>query len=349
MSTPLPPPTISISQTHDLVTAFIRNAEQRGLSLETIRWYNSYLDRFTITHPGIIPMSPEPLESFIASYTSGDERRHGAYRALRAFYGFCSKRYDLANPMDKVKPPRRRHKEKSALSIDELKQLLEADIKPEWVKTLVWLLADSGCRIGEVVGVNKDDIYQDTIKVNGKTGQRIVPISSITKQKLLELSGYTLFPYSNSWMRHSVKRAFSQAGLTGSAHLLRHTFCSLFDGSDLALKDILGHSSFTMVNQYRHAKDAKAIQEHHQHSPVVKILAARRIGELVPAEQGSRTDLSEERTSLPVTKQRLSEFRKLAEVPLLPVIVDLAKEVGELKARVDQLESAFKLVSMKIN
>lgn len=181
MGSTLPLPIISISQTRDLVSAFIKNVEQRGLSKETTRWYNSYLQRFILTHPGIISMSPEPLEDFIASYTSGDERRHGAYRALRAFYGFVSKRYDLANPMLKVRPPRRRHKEKAALSIDELKQLLDADIQPEWLKTLVLLLADSGCRIGEVASLNKDDIGQDTIKVDGKTGQRVVTCFSNNK------------------------------------------------------------------------------------------------------------------------------------------------------------------------
>lgn len=47
--------------------------------------------------------------------------------------------------------------------------------------------------------------------------------------------------------------------------------------------------------------------------------AARRIGELVPAEQGKRTDKEPVRTSdkLSISKQRLSEFRKLAEIPMI--------------------------------
>lgn len=116
---------------------------------------------------------------------------------------------------------------------------------------------------------------------------------------------------------HSVRKAFRQAGLIGSAHLLRHTFCSIFDGSDLALKDILGHTSFTMVNNYRHTKDAKAVQEHHQHSPVVKIYGT--------------------------SPQRCGEV----DIPLLPVVIDLAKEVGELKAKVEQLESEYRLLQLK--
>ena len=42
-----------------------------------------------------------------------------------------------------------------------------------------------------------------------------------------------------------------------------------------------------------------------------RLLAARRMGELVPPEQGKRKDLSEERTGYDIPKQRLSDFRKL--------------------------------------
>lgn len=310
------------SQTQDLVTAFIKSAENRGLSRETIRWYNSYLARFTLTHPGIVPTAPEPLEEFIASYTSGDERRHGCYRALRSFYGFLSKRFDMANPMTKVRPPRRRHKEKTALSIDELKQLLETEIQPEWVSPLLWLLADTGCRIGEVAGLDKDAIGQETVKVNGKTGERIVPISPITREKLLQLSGYTLFPFGKDYIRHRIRKAFNQAGLVGSAHLLRHTFCSLFQGSDLALKDILGHTSFTMVNNYRHTKEAKAIQEHKKFSPVAKLTESVSQSNSLPSESIAADSLQ--------------------------TIIKLAEENGALKERNKMLE-AYASLKMRGN
>jgi phage N-6-adenine-methyltransferase len=55
------------------------------------------------------------------------------------------------------------------------------------------------------------------------------------------------------------------------------------------------------------------------HAREVKFLAARRIGELVPPKETGWTAKnlkSEERTEdLPIPKQRLSEFRKLAEIP----------------------------------
>ena len=50
----------------------------------------------------------------------------------------------------------------------------------------------------------------------------------------------------------------------------------------------------------------------------VRLLAARRMGELVPPKQGKRTDLktSPNDGEVDIPQQRLSDFRKLAEIPL---------------------------------
>ena len=54
------------------------------------------------------------------------------------------------------------------------------------------------------------------------------------------------------------------------------------------------------------------------HAMEVRMLAGRRIGELVPAEQGKRTDkkLHQDSVKSIIPQQRLSEFRKLAEIPM---------------------------------
>jgi hypothetical protein len=52
------------------------------------------------------------------------------------------------------------------------------------------------------------------------------------------------------------------------------------------------------------------------HAMEVRLLAARRIGELVPAEQGKRTDIkTSPKIGEVIPHQRLSEFRKLAKIP----------------------------------
>jgi hypothetical protein len=69
------------------------------------------------------------------------------------------------------------------------------------------------------------------------------------------------------------------------------------------------------------------------HAREIKFLAARRIGELVPAEQGKRVDKEPVRNSdkLYIPKQRLSEFCKLAEIP----IKDFKERIEVAKAKVN--------------
>ena len=48
----------------------------------------------------------------------------------------------------------------------------------------------------------------------------------------------------------------------------------------------------------------------------IRLLAARRIGELVPAEKPPGKKIVRTSDELKIPKQRLSEFRKLAEIPM---------------------------------
>jgi len=77
------------------------------------------------------------------------------------------------------------------------------------------------------------------------------------------------------------------------------------------------------------------------HAREIKFLAARRIGELVPAEEpkkagekgGRGKKGAEDRQPLSISHQRLSEFRKLAEIPLdisnMRRIITLSKLLAE--------------------
>jgi phage N-6-adenine-methyltransferase len=69
------------------------------------------------------------------------------------------------------------------------------------------------------------------------------------------------------------------------------------------------------------------------HAMEIRLLAARRMGELVPVEQGKRTDLetSPKLGEVKIPQQRLSEFRKLAEIPITEFKekIEIIKERGE--------------------
>lgn len=262
--------------TIDLVHTYMVNCERRGLSQATIRWYSFFLKNFARLFPEL-PLSPEPIEEWIYAHKTGDERRYGAFRCLRAFYNFVESRIfieqklDLANPFHQIIPPRRSQKEKWALNLEELRRLLEYPEHDPIIRTLLHLLADTGIRIGEAVSVASEDIGADSVRVTGKTGQRIVPISAKVRQMLLQLGPGKLFPHRVHWWGSEVSRAFREVGLPGTAHTLRHTFCTLFDGNDRGLMTITGHKSFQMIQNYSHRKLESAKEQHKEHGPLAKL------------------------------------------------------------------------------
>lgn len=299
--------------TKELIHTYLVNCERRGLSQETIRWYSSYLRAFAVQYPEL-PTEPEPIEAFIYSYSNGDERRHGAFRTLRAFYNFIEQRIfldeklALANPFHKMVPPRRTPKEKWALTLEELRQLLEYPRHSPIIRILLYLLSDTGIRIGEAVSLEAEDIGFDSVKVTGKTGQRIVPISPKVRSMLLTLGPGKLFPHRVHWWSDEVSRAFKEVGLPGSSSTLRHTFCTLFDGSDQSLMAITGHKSFQVVQQYTHRKVDKAKEAHKEHGPMALLYGP------------------EQKTDKPVAAATMDNGN-------LQLIINLASELGATKEK----------------
>ena len=55
-------------------------------------------------------------------------------------------------------------------------------------KTILSLFIDSGGRTGELATLRKQNIGEDYIKVDGKRGERLIPISDETRRLLLVLS-----------------------------------------------------------------------------------------------------------------------------------------------------------------
>lgn len=78
------------------------------------------------------------------------------------------------------------------------------------------------------------------------------------------------------------------------------------------------------------------------HAMEIRLLAARRIGELVPKEQGKRTDIkstSPNHGEVNITSQRLSDFRKLAEIPM----PEFKGKIEEAKAKQEKI-SYYKIL-----
>lgn len=314
-----------LNKTESLVNGFLESGRNRGLSSQTTRWYEGILYPFAARYPEL-PISPGPIEAYIGSYNAGADRKHAVYRALRAFYNFINKRFDTENPIPLISPPRRRPVEKEALTLEQLKHLLDYPGHDHMTKAFLHVFADTGCRLGEASQLTGKDIGEANLTLKGKTGTRVVPILPEVKAMLVGImppstaKDQRLFPHTKDHLGKLIKRSMIAAGLEGfSCHSLRHTFCTLFTGTDSALKQITGHHSWQMIDNYRHRKDAHAADQHRLHSPLAQLSGNSKDG------------------------QQIGEASYPGETNL-EVIIRLATELGEAKERIRHLESQLKPV-----
>jgi site-specific recombinase XerD len=82
-----------------------------------------------------------------------------------------------------------------------------------------------------------------------------VPLSSGAKTALKRLGGTGLVPVTHDTLSDWFKADAAAAGLPGTLHWLRHTFCTHLAQKGVSAHDICrlaGHSSITVTEKYMH-------------------------------------------------------------------------------------------------
>jgi integrase/recombinase XerC len=209
--------------------------------------------------------------------------------ALRSFFKYLVREAIVeANPARTVATPKKEKHLPAVLQTSDVALLLE---QPDTSVTLglrdaAWLelLYASGLRIGELVGIDIDDVELRArlVKVRGKgSKERIVPFGSKAEAALrawLAVRG-ELAPdvdeqavfvnYRGKRITtRSVRRLFDdylrQASLRAgiSPHTMRHSFAThlLNAGADLrGIQELLGHASLSTTQKYTHLNDWQLI------------------------------------------------------------------------------------------
>jgi integrase len=260
--------------TKTAIDNFLTSRQAKGLSPSAIKWYRCILNDFQKMYPKL-PTKPEMIERFLISCAGGDERRHGYFRTLRALYNFLEKRCQVKNIVKLIDPPRRKHKKPKPITLDELDQLLSFPHPADITAGLIFM-ADCGARIGETVRLKPGDLnftgYGYIARINGKTGERIVPISEVTYNTMLAVLP---FHYSANFYCKLISRAFQEAHVKGTGHSIRHTFATYWKGDRHILKEILGHASITTTELYSGLLWDENSREHMKYS-LLKLIQARK-------------------------------------------------------------------------
>lgn len=260
-------------------------ASKGDKSPQTIRWYHTYVDRFSEAFPDLLPLEPEPIEKFIYSlkrsprfhqgvYDTDEitpESRHGCFQVLKSLYLFLEKRHRLPvdpqwgviNPIRQINAPRVPRKVPASLDMNEVQTVINACQTSQEQALIALLVADSGPRAGEVVSLTREDISTDFLRVRGKTGERQISVTPQMRGMLLSLvpSGPLFIncygkPYTTAGIYGVVQRVLQRAGIKKrhmGPHMLRHTFGRqhMAQGGDLVtLQELLGHTNIETTRKY---------------------------------------------------------------------------------------------------
>ena len=300
-----------------LIARYLEHLEyERVVSSHTLRAYGSDLERFIqflardFFDKGIDEIHPQDIDplavrSFIASLAKNGVGKRSQARclsALRGLFRFACREGTLAsNPAASVRSPKQPTRLPRHLRPGEVETLLDAargdDPLSHRDLALLELLYASGLRVGELTGLDWDDLDLEarTVRVLGKGGkERMVPFgrpAAVALQEWLDSweevrgsSSGTEAPVflnyrggrlSSRSVRRILDRHVNSAALAAGVHphTLRHTFAThlLEGGADLrTIQELLGHSSLSTTQRYTHVDIERLLQVYRQSHPRAK-------------------------------------------------------------------------------
>ncbi|MFC2014790.1 tyrosine-type recombinase/integrase [Chloroflexota bacterium] len=269
-----------------------------AINRDCVRAYMLYLrskNRFdNHPHPAPTkPLSPQTVQCHI--------------RCLKAFATWLSEEgYNGENSLQHLKLPKAPAVITEPLTPAEIDKIINSidKAKPTGIRNhaILVTMLDSGLRAAEVasIALDKLNLEDGFVKVMGKgSKERIVPLGNYACKVLWSYIDKTrpkprvpgrndlfLSPAGDPISANTLKLMFARLAKVSAikrlhAHLCRHTFATnyLWNGGDIfSLKEILGHSTLTMVSNYLHFSSLQVTALQHQFSPMDRLKGGEAYG-----------------------------------------------------------------------
>lgn len=205
-------------------------------------------------------------------------------KKLTIIFNSAKNQYNIINiiPTKNVKVSKSKEINKKALTDSEISQLLK-DFKNTKYYLIVFIAANTGMRLGEILGLtwNDIDLKNNIIRVNKqwkrlkngdwgfgelktKNSNRIVPISQsvakeLTKYKNIINIDNRIFEFKNkNTLIYCLGECFKKYGHNITIHELRHTYATKLISNGLDFKtvaSILGHDVQQTIKTYSHVNN----------------------------------------------------------------------------------------------
>jgi len=198
-------------------------SRRQGLSQRTLEYYRDILNQFIGTD-----LTPRGINDWLASLNVGNAKLN-YYQVVKIFCSWLHRSRKInRNPTDLVDRPKIEKRLMPAITKEQLDTLLNA-AESFRDKCILKLLFDSGCRLGELVGIKDTDFdwKNRTVVVSGKTGQRKAPFGRDTSKMLQQwFSGHKTFELNRYGVQSMLRRLEEKTGIECNAHAFRRGFAN---------------------------------------------------------------------------------------------------------------------------
>ena len=266
----------------------------RQVSPHTVRNYGLDLVSFWEFGKGIV--TTEVIRAFLVSLYQHQMSKKTVARklaAIRAWITYLMRQGLLeTNPILDIRTPKIEKKLPYCLTREQLEALFAAPDLSTYVgvrdRCIMEVLYATGVRVFELVGLDKEDVQGDVVRVLGKgRKERLVPLTRVgslwldrylshreRKEKdlravFLNREGGRLTTRSVDRLFHPYRRAAGIA-FPVTPHTLRHTLAThlLENGMDLkTIQEVLGHANLATTTLYTKVSVGLAKQTYHQTHP----------------------------------------------------------------------------------
>jgi len=285
---------------------------EKGLSSLSLQSYRSDIEKFE----GYVKKQDKGLDEIRQSDLSGflDHLRSTGLApssiarhlsSIKGFFRYLNRTGETPNnPAQSISGPRLYRTHPGALSIEEVKELLdcakraaETDRSKKKLTlrdlALLEFLYGTGARVSEAVEAKQSDLYVEMslVKLFGKgKKERVVPMGRAAWEALKNYQNGCRFGLANSKSGDHIflnnrggklsrmgiwkilNKYVSAAGITRkvSPHTLRHSFAThlLAGGADLiAVQELLGHADIATTEIYTHLDKDFLVSEHQEFHP----------------------------------------------------------------------------------
>ena len=220
--------------TEEATQLFLEDRRSRNVTPNTLWGYEWALEKMRQVYPEELPASPRDVKQvFIEHSELAPDSLHGLWRKLRTFWLWIEEAEAGENLMAKIPAPPRRRKLPRTLDKQSIRRLIGAATLERDYAVLA-LLLDTGIRIGELASMTRDSLPGEGIRVSGKSGDRMVPLTQSVRA-LVERQGDhrglwigTQGVLTISGLQGIVRRNMLKAGFRPpkiGPHTLRHTLC----------------------------------------------------------------------------------------------------------------------------